>query len=142
MTDLITRLSAELDRREAIARAATPGAWSVNDPTYPEAILSDDGHVLSGGRWGGEASIFDRDEDAHHIAANNPATALRLIEAHRKILDLYRVIQQVVQAADGQRLWTTTEVVTGSKLIGQHDALREVIRELAEGYGINLEEGT
>lgn len=86
--DLVQWLTAQLDEDERIARAATSGPWSVNDESYAEWIIAADGtEVVAGGRWGGEASVFESTEDALHIAEHDPARELREIDAKRRLLD-------------------------------------------------------
>ncbi|MDT0608853.1 DUF6221 family protein [Streptomyces lancefieldiae] len=88
MDDLAQWLRAQLDEDERIARAATEGPWSVDDNSYAEAIYAADRRttVVAGGRWGGEASVFESTEDALHIAAHDPARVLREIDTKWKIL--------------------------------------------------------
>jgi hypothetical protein len=79
VTTLHERIEAAVRERMAVAQAATPGPWSVDNHTYAETITAGDGYteVIAGGRWGGEASVFHSTEDAIHIAANDPARILR-----------------------------------------------------------------
>ncbi|GHG97281.1 DUF6221 family protein [Amycolatopsis roodepoortensis] len=89
MDDLIAFLRAQLDKDEQAARAASPGPWQVDKETYPEAIHGADGATpVSGGRWGGEASVFDKDEDAIHIARHDPVRVLADVAAKRQIIGL------------------------------------------------------
>lgn len=88
--DLVAWLRAQLDADEQAARAASPGPWTVNDESYAETIYDANGQdVVSGGRWNGEASVFDSTEDAIHIARWNPARVLAEIDAKRRIIDRY-----------------------------------------------------
>ncbi|MFF7130363.1 DUF6221 family protein [Streptomyces sp. NPDC008240] len=89
MDELVRWLTACLDEDEQIARAATPGPWTVDSATYAERIDSPDGPVIAGGRWGGEASVFESTEDALHIAAHDPARVLREIDPDRQLLAMY-----------------------------------------------------
>lgn len=90
MDDLVTFLRAALDDDEQIARAALPGPWHVNDEALVETIYSaDDVAVVAGGRWGGEAPVFDSDADAVHIVRHDPARVLREVAAKRAIADSY-----------------------------------------------------
>lgn len=85
--DLVAFLRARLDEDEAIAKAATPGPWTVDDETLAEAIHGPEHQdVVSGGRWGGEATVFDTD-DAVHIARHDPARVLADVEAKRRIVN-------------------------------------------------------
>ena len=86
--ELVDFLRARLDEDEAVARAATPGPWSVNDESFAEWISSADGvEVVAGGRWGGEAPAFETTEDALHIARHDPARVLAEVEAKRALLE-------------------------------------------------------
>jgi hypothetical protein len=60
----------DLDAIEERANAATPGPWHVDDEDYAEAIYAADDvtTVIAGGRWGGEARVFETTEDARFIA--------------------------------------------------------------------------
>jgi hypothetical protein len=87
--DLAAFLLARIEEDEAVARAATPGPWRVDSEDYAEAILADGAiptYVLSGGRWGGEASVFDATEDALHIARHDPARVLAQCTALRAVV--------------------------------------------------------
>jgi acyl transferase domain-containing protein len=88
VSDLVQFLRARLDEDERIARAATDGPWRIDNETYAESINAADGvQVVAGGRWGGEASVFDSTEDAIHIAAHDPARVLAEVQAKRMLLD-------------------------------------------------------
>jgi hypothetical protein len=88
VTTLIEFLTARLDEDEAVALAASQGNWEVDDPEYPRTIHADDyeTEVVSGGRWGGESSVFDSGKDPLHIARHDPARVLREVAAKRAIL--------------------------------------------------------
>jgi hypothetical protein len=91
MTTLTDRVTARLDAIEATARAATPGPWKVNDESFPECITAPDGtSVVAGGRWGGEAGVFDEPIDALHIALHDPAHVLRWVAGLREIVASHR----------------------------------------------------
>jgi hypothetical protein len=86
-------LLARVAEDEASAKAASPGPWKVDSEDYAETIYAGDGYnsVVSGGRWGGEASCFDKTEDALHIARHDPARVLRQCEAIRRIVEEHQV---------------------------------------------------
>lgn len=89
MDDLVSWLEAQIAEDERAAQAATAGAWSVDDETYPEYISNEDGvQVVAGGRWGGEGSVFETKPDALHIAAWGPARVLAECEAKRLLIEL------------------------------------------------------
>jgi hypothetical protein len=67
------RAAAQLLRERATA--ATPGPWQARGD-YSDAIYSDTSEgivdVIAGGKWGGEASVFDNEHDATWIAMMHP----------------------------------------------------------------------
>lgn len=85
---IVEFLTARLDEDERIARAASDGPWKVNDVEYAESIQAGNGFtdVVAGGRWGGEAGVFDSTEDAIHIARHDPTRVLAEVAAKRAIL--------------------------------------------------------
>ncbi|WP_449342267.1 DUF6221 family protein [Streptomyces aurantiogriseus] len=89
-------LGEQLDEDERIARTATQGPWSVDSGEYAEAIYAADRTtaVVAGGRWGGEASVFESTEDALHIAAHDPVRVLREIDAKRQLLTTYEAAKR------------------------------------------------
>jgi len=91
VTDLTDWLTAQIDADETAAKAATPGPWRVNDERYHESILADGEipTVISGSHWGGDASVFDNDADARHIARWDPARVLAECQAKRDIIALH-----------------------------------------------------
>lgn len=80
-----------VDEDERLARAATVGPWTVNDADYPESVYGDEGGtcVIGGGRWGGEAPVFEQDVDALHIVAWDPARVLAECESKRRVVEMY-----------------------------------------------------
>lgn len=87
--DLAVWLLEQIAEDEASARAATAGPWTVDNPRYVESIRADDGTtVIGGGRWGGEASVFDQDADALHITRWDPTRVLAECDAKREIIKL------------------------------------------------------
>jgi len=91
MADQLVRwLREQIAEDRRIAEEACDGPWHVDDEGYAEAIYSADGTcVIGGGRWGGEASVFDSTEDALHVVRWDPARVLHEVEAKRRILDDY-----------------------------------------------------
>lgn len=89
MTDLRTWISQQIDKAEAVARAATPGPWITPD--------HDDQIGMLEVRTAHEADIMIgyvadvATADAHHIALNDPAAVLRRCTADRKILARHNV---------------------------------------------------
>lgn len=88
---LVGFLRERLQEDERAAREATPGPWTVNGPFGDDAINAEEAGVcvVGGGRWGGEASVFETDADKDHIARHDPARVLAEVDAKRRILDLY-----------------------------------------------------
>lgn len=67
----------------ARAEVATEGPWRVDHPEYPEKIYGGSHEhigVVAGSRWGGEANVFDNNDDAYHIALWHPGIALVIAE--------------------------------------------------------------
>jgi hypothetical protein len=97
LDDLWAFCNDRLDDDAAVARAATPGPWAVDDASHAEAIHAANGAVVvGGGRWGGEASVFDSTEDALHIARHNPTRVLADVTFKRELLAEH---EPVLQAA-------------------------------------------
>lgn len=96
----------ELDAiRERLA-AATPGPWTAD--TYAEAIYALDGAaVVSGSRWGGEASVFDHAPDADFIAHAPTDIAALLAEVERLCAERAQMteVQEWVGTPDAQEPW-------------------------------------
>jgi hypothetical protein len=122
VSDLVEFLRARLDEDEQAAKAATDGPWTVDNETYAEAIRSADGtHVVAGGRWGDEASVFETTEDAIHIARHDPARVLREIESKRRLIESIETLR-----APLQRSWAD-----GSSSLAVMGMLTEVDKALA-----------
>ncbi len=84
MTNLVDRLRAALDQHEQVAHAAANGDPHWVQSTWP----TDRGHITTAG---GGTVVYDEgcpsEEQATHIAANDPANVLRTIAAHRRIAE-------------------------------------------------------
>lgn len=116
MTELTEFLTARLDEREALARAAHPGRWRLThrrkdhgDGSHSEAYGIDSDTAVSmplttrGEMWDVETVVWiaedrdygypepgiDRRENAECIADNNPAYVLADIAAKRRIIEFY-----------------------------------------------------
>lgn len=79
----VAELRAAADKIRARAEEATPGPWKADHREYPEIVYGGerlDTNVISGSRWNGEASVFDNNDDAYHIALWNPGNALLIAE--------------------------------------------------------------
>lgn len=73
------------------AAVATPGPWTVNDPAYATEIHGPSRvAVVAGGRWGGEAPVFECDGDAAWIALMHPGVGTLLAEWLETTADYYR----------------------------------------------------
>lgn len=75
-TTLHDRLRAELNRRLAVARAATPGPWELGI-VHGTVMVPERGTRLALGRTGA---------DAAHIALHDPADAIRRYEGELQVL--------------------------------------------------------
>jgi hypothetical protein len=87
VNDIVTWLGRQLDEREAIALAAqgtTRGIWKQVDPGRGPGRIEDDY---------GDVVTYDEsspdEAQGRHIAANDPASALRAVVAERAILALH-----------------------------------------------------
>ena len=99
MTDLHARLLAAVTARRELAQAATPGPWANRGRT----ILRPDGDYVVVGV--GARKSWPSDEDAEHIAFNDPAQILRDIEAHLKILERHKACAEEHREV-GEMHWT------------------------------------
>lgn len=121
--ELVAFLRARLDDDERTARAATPGPWSVNDESFTESIRAADGtEVVAGGRWGGEAPVFETTEDALHIAAHDPARALLETDSRRQLLADALVEKHVVVEDCWYTCPATTEDHDGGETCNEADS--------------------
>jgi len=123
VSDLIPRLLAAIDEREAKARAAaeeTEADWVI-DPDDPHS------NAIIGGSTR-DIVVYDEGRpmvgEAAHIAANDPASVLRMCQAHRKIVDAFVGVR-----SDPAR---RTDVA----LHLSFNLLRQVVTTLAEGYDL------
>lgn len=106
MNDLITWLRGVLDDDERVAKAATPGPWSVHRQGL-EAVVSP-GVAMD--KEEGGVSV----EDAAHIARHDPAAVLADVKAKRAVLDLLNLTAGPYDPARG--------------------ALKEAVKTLASAY--------
>lgn len=78
-------LLARLAEREALALAATVGPWAVesqmSNPPRPVAVWGNDRRTI--------VVASGAQPDILHIAANDPADTLRMVAAHRAIVELH-----------------------------------------------------
>lgn len=89
MTDLVERIRAALDAEEARLRALPPFPWKL-DPDDDEAVLAADDIQVA------EAFALSSNQTrlvAAHIALHDPERELRMVAAHRKILDLHHDVE-------------------------------------------------
>jgi hypothetical protein len=120
-TALVEFLRARLDEDASVARAATPGPWAVDNVEYAESILAADRTaVVGGGRWGGEASVFETTEDALHIARHDPERVLAEVETKRRIVFLAERLPELTASTD--------------MFDNNRDAWAEVLKRLALPY--------
>ena len=91
--DLHAWITHQVDRAEALAKAATPGPWEGVVDRHQRGVV--DASVWSnklGYYITEKISSGDRHEaDAHHIGANGPDAVLRRCEADRRILARHRL---------------------------------------------------
>lgn len=136
MSDLITRLSAELDRREEWLRSRD-GHRNPDDGGYYSCAAVRE-YSIDGEPTGSDAYC-----DCGYVAQREGE--LRLIEAHRKILARYVKVDAELHA-HAARVHAGEHIdgearVRSEAHMWQHMALYEVVRHLARGYGLTTEEG-
>ncbi len=126
MTDPHSQIRAEVERRLAIARAATPGRWTnkgIGD--YGWAV-----HFEGGQPRGVETDddVQGRN-DADFIALHDPADAIRRYEWD---LDLLRRYDELNAESEGRL--THHEII---ERYGQLELLRDLIADLAASLGLD-----
>lgn len=89
---LHARLRAELERRLAVARAATPGPWMSASHTGRKDGIALVGRVEDRGTGRAvavlsDADVHQRHRDAEHIALHDPADAIRRYEGELEVLE-------------------------------------------------------
>lgn len=88
------RIRAEIDRRLAVARAATPGPWKaggIGDYGWTVQFPNHDGWSNMG------VETEDNEQgkaDAEHIALHDPADAVRRYEGELEVLERHRPVQE------------------------------------------------
>jgi hypothetical protein len=125
--DLVQFLRDRLDEDEQIARAATEGPWvaEVSGETGHCVIPAD---AQSTREFVAKTQLYAAAFDAEHIAAHNPARALREIDAKRQIIARY---------VEHERLDRETFDAEGQharSLVSLRAAYLDAVRELAAVY--------
>jgi Family of unknown function (DUF6221) len=84
VSELVTKLLAAIEAKEAKARTAIPGPWRVEretgDVTPYWNVVTDEGYLMAD-------SDSEESPNAHFIAHNDPASVLRMCSAHRDIVE-------------------------------------------------------
>lgn len=99
----LDELRAAAAKIRARAEDATEGPWKADHREYPETIYGTDAgglntYVVAGSRWGGEANVFDNNDDAYHIALWHPGNALLVAE----LLDFGASITSTYEIGDAE----------------------------------------
>ncbi|HEX5994449.1 MAG TPA: DUF6221 family protein [Jiangellales bacterium] len=124
---LLSAIRAALDDTERLALAAGERSrnWRAigtvavdHDGESPFPIVYDEG--------------YPTEDEAEHIARHDPAAVLRWVAAMREIVALYEFVTGHGSAVDHVRAMDMTT--------GAESALRDVVRALARGLGIDPEE--
>jgi hypothetical protein len=124
--EVVVRLLAAIDEREAAAREATK--WSAPEWTTASSAVLDLGMDDLDGLIPVPASPI-----SHHMQANDPASILRLCQSHRDIVARYRhARRRSTTAPEAERLQWHVRTI----------ALIDVMDILARGYGIEDGETT
>jgi hypothetical protein len=103
MSDLVEFLRARYDERAAKAQAAMRGGegrWTQADPELYPGLIEDERR---------ETVVYDEgrpsEEQAAHIAENDPARVLREVESKRRLLEQFKLrgdsVRATVQPATG-----------------------------------------
>jgi hypothetical protein len=140
MTDLLERLKEALDETERIANAAasqcgchppTPSWTFADDDNDGRMVIEGDPHpdirTKLTGRW--NKSYHDLFA-GRHIALNDPASVLRQVAAHRKLIAKHAEALAKHPAPPGRAAELTAEI----------HAFWTAITIVAEGYDITVEE--
>lgn len=83
-------MTIDLDRLEAVAKAATPGEWTYN----PVVLGMPNMTVLAGGEHAGYVAI-GQFKDGEHVAAFDPPTVLALIALARRAEEAERTLAEL-----------------------------------------------
>lgn len=127
----------DLDKREAVAKAATPGRWAFGDrtgslrvetaggnQTTEICVLEEQGDAEERGLWGTEF------KNADHIATFDPPTVLALIERLRKAETEVHYANGVAELAMKHRDAAEADVASLRALLCEaSDALRPFVDE-------------
>lgn len=123
MPDLISRFSATLDEVERMAQATAPGAglsWS----TDGGSVLDEDGLPIANTARG--TDVFVR-----HMARWDPEAVLRLVAAHRRIIDRHKAIPE--------DSWSLPNGLMICRECGELDPCPTVV-DMASGWGLEVEQ--
>lgn len=129
--DLLGKLKAAIDETERQAKATLPGPWRVGFGGVETANEIDQpGYIYHGQRvpvatvTGTSGNHQDEMRTAAYLVrVADPTSVLRMVAAHRKILDAF---EEAVTWYDANR----------SAPAGEVTGLRTALEALAEGYGI------
>jgi hypothetical protein len=132
----------DLDKLEALARAATPGPWKMATDWNRAAVYADhspykrvvcSGNQNNSGRYSQEDWSGADWSDAAFIARANPAAVLALIALARRAAPALQVIDAPrVESIDMNEMFTVTLTAAGAKMRNDHYAwMREKYPENA-----------
>jgi hypothetical protein len=126
--DLVSRLSATLDEAERVAQAIPESSGQrIWDTSESGDVIDDYGRPVAVGAWDG-----DLGEVGRHIARWDPEAVLRLVAAHREIIEKYRTAQTTVKVSDGT-------ILAGAMKVNLR-AYGEMLKLVARGWGIGDKE--
>lgn len=126
--EVVVRLLAAIDEREATAREAT--RWSAPEwSTASSAVL--------------DLGVDDLDSlipvpaspISHHMEANDPASVLRLCQSHRDIVAMYQQQKQIAEQLEFEQRDSDAHMTAVAIVLG----LASAVTLLARGYGIEEE---
>lgn len=150
MTTLHDQVKAEVQRRLALAKAATPGPWISASNTRRKDGVALVGAMANRGTGRAVAVLADIDVrqrhcDAAFIADHDPVDAIRRHEAALKVLGMYEAARaekrQSIQAVDvGAKQYRQGLALDHVSAMGRLTALGMVVQILAASYGIPIDD--
>lgn len=142
MSDLVDKLSAAIDEDERIATRAAgahggSAEWQfvpASDDAEPVVAIGD--HLLHSDYHRAEHPLLP--SEIQHVARHDPARVLRMVAAHRKILDVHRIETRHIEGWRAEYSCNRCDWTPEEHLWNDGQAC-EAIMALAEVYGIDVD---
>lgn len=135
MSDLVSRWSETLDEAERLAKEAAEHAggpsWFSTEGADGDVSEAGRAGKIACGPWGGLWEI------GPHMARWDPQAVLRLVAAHRKIIEAFTQAQEHAATL----LRTRAHGATVLEADGVAGGLLIALENLADGWGLKDEEG-